>query len=141
MEIDVESSSAALSNFWFSLRRAFERAGNLFEETPTGLINHLPTQLLHHNFQNVQMYKTPVVFPAGTEAGKAWLDDHIYAFHTIRPFLQRYGCLPQDYETLCQQAIQDMQQPGFESRTVFYTICATNTSQTRVGPAQRETPS
>jgi len=141
VEINVESSSTALSKFWASMRRAFQRAGNLFDETPTGLIDHLPALLLSHDFQNIQMRKTPVVFSAGTENGKAFFDDHIYAFHTIRPFLQRYGCLPQDYEMLCQQALQDMQQPDFVARMVYYTIWATNPSQTKVGPVQREMPS
>lgn len=140
VEINVESPSTALSNFWTSMQRAFERSGHLFEETPTGLIDHLPKLLLRHNFQNIQLRKTPVMFHAGTENSKAFLDDHLHAFHTIRPFLQRYGCLPQDYDALCQQAIQDMQQPDFVAKMVYYTFCATNPAQTRVGPVQRDMP-
>jgi ubiquinone/menaquinone biosynthesis C-methylase UbiE len=140
-EVSVESTSTALSNFWISLRRALQRSGHLFEETPTGLVDHLPTLLLRHDFQNIQLHKTPAEYHAGTEAGKALLEDHIHAFRTMPPFLRRYGCLPQDYDALCQQAIQDMQQPGFVARMVYYTFWATNPTQRRVGPVAREMPS
>jgi ubiquinone/menaquinone biosynthesis C-methylase UbiE len=140
-EINLESSSTALSNFEALLRRGFQRAGYFFEETPTGLIDHLSELLLRHDFQNIQLHKTPVEFRAGTEAGKALLADQIHAFQTIRPFLQRYGCLPQDYNALCQQAHQDMQQPDFVARTAYHTFYATNPALRRVEPVQREMPS
>jgi SAM-dependent methyltransferase len=139
--MDIESSSSALSTFYSLIRRGFERAGYLFSEEPTGLVAHLPGLLLRYDFQNVQSYKIPVVFRAGTDAYKSMVEDNEHAFHTIRPFLQRYGCLPQDYDALCQQAIQDMQQPDFVMRTTYYTFCATNPSRTQVGPVQRESPS
>jgi ubiquinone/menaquinone biosynthesis C-methylase UbiE len=139
-ELNLESSSTALSNFYVWFRRAFERAGHLFNEEPTGLIDHLPGLLLRYDFSNVQLYKTPVVFRAGTEAGKATFDDCLHLFHTSRPFLHRYGCLPQDYEALCQQAIHDIQQPDFVVTNTCHTICAINPTQRRVGPAMREMP-
>jgi SAM-dependent methyltransferase len=139
--LGFESSSTAFSNFYVLLRRAFERAGYLFEETPTGLIDHLPGLLLRYDFQNIQLYKIPVEYHAGTEAGKALLEDHIHSFHTSRPFLRRHGCLPPDFDAICQQAIQDMQQPDFVARTSFYVFCAINSVQRRVGPAMREMPS
>jgi ubiquinone/menaquinone biosynthesis C-methylase UbiE len=140
-DINYDSSSIALSQFWTSLQRAFYHAGYLFEEKPAGLVDHLPGLLLRHDFQNIQLRKFPVEFHAGTEAGKALFDDLTHAFHTSRPFLQRHGCLPQDYDVLYQQAIQDMQQPDFVARTSYYIFCATNPAQTRVGPVQREMPS
>jgi ubiquinone/menaquinone biosynthesis C-methylase UbiE len=139
--IGVESSSTGLSHYWTSLQRALERAGHLFEETPTGLIDHLPLLLLRHGFQNIQMHKAPATCRAETETGKAYFADLGHAFHTMRPFLQRYGCLTEDYDALCQQAIQDMQQPGFTATNTYYTICATNPARTQVGPVHRETPS
>jgi ubiquinone/menaquinone biosynthesis C-methylase UbiE len=140
-EINAESSSTALSNFYVSFRRAFERSGHLFNEEPTGLVDQLPALLLRHDFRNIQLYKTPVVFRAGTEAGKAAFDDTIRLFHTSRPFLQRYGCLPEDYDALCQQATQDMQQPDFVGKGTYYTFCATNPVQAQAGLVQREIPS
>jgi hypothetical protein len=139
-EVNAESSSTALSTFEASFRRGFQRAGYIFEETPPGLVDHLPALLLRHDFQNIQIRKTPVVYQAGTEAGKALFEDLIRVFHTIRPFLQRYGCLPQDYDALCQQATQDMQQSDFAATLVYYTFCATNSSQAREGLLQREMP-
>ena len=125
-EVGAENSSPALSNFYVLIRQVFERASHLFEETPTGLVDHLPALFLRHGFQNVQTYQYPVVFRAGADDGKAFFEDLIHLFHTIRPFLLRYGCLPQDYEALCQQALQDLQQPGFVAKTAFRAICATN---------------
>jgi hypothetical protein len=87
---------------------------------------HAVMRLLRHDFQNIHKYKTPVEFRAGTDAGKALLADQIHAVQTIHPFLQRYGCLPPDYDALCQQATQDMQQPDFVARTAYHTFWATN---------------
>jgi ubiquinone/menaquinone biosynthesis C-methylase UbiE len=140
-EIDNESPGTALSTFYKWLRRAFQRAGYLFEETPTGLIDHLPELLLRHDFQNIQQHKITADFRAGTEAGKASIEDLVHLFHTCRPFLQRYGCLPEDYDTLCQQAMQDMQQPDFVSMSIFHTFWATNPARRHVGPVAREMPS
>lgn len=140
-ELGVESPSPALSTFWASFQRAFCRAGYLFEETPTGLIDRLPVLLLRYDFQQVQSYKTPVAFRAGTEGGKALLADQTHIFHTCRPFLQRYGCLPQDYDALCQQVIQDMQQPDFVAKYAYYTFCAKNPTLAKAGVVQRDTPS
>ena len=140
-EVNAESSSASLSNFYVWFRQAMERAGHLFNEEPTGLIDHLPTLLLRHDFQNIQLHKIPIEFRAGTEAGQAFLEDMIHAFHTCRPFLQRYGCLPPDYDALCQQATQDIQQPDFVARTAYYIFWATNPARRQVGPVQREMPS
>jgi ubiquinone/menaquinone biosynthesis C-methylase UbiE len=140
-ELDDQSPSTALSHFYICLWRAFERAGHLFEATPTGLIDHLPELLLRHDFQNIQSHKTPIEFRTGTEAGKALFEDIIHLFHTTRPFLQRYGCLPPDHDALCQQALQDMQQPDFVARSAFHTFWATNSVQRQVGPVQSEMPS
>jgi ubiquinone/menaquinone biosynthesis C-methylase UbiE len=140
VEINTESPSTALSNVYVWFRRALERAAHFFEETPTGLIDHLPALLLRYDFQNIYQHKTPAIFQAGTEAGKAFLEDHIHLFHTARPFLHRYGCLPSDYEALCQQAVQDMQQPDFTATLIYHTIWAINPTQRRVGPAMREMP-
>jgi ubiquinone/menaquinone biosynthesis C-methylase UbiE len=140
-EINVESPSTALSNFYVLIRRAFEHATYLFEETPTGLIDHLPKLLLRYDFRDIQLNKTPVMCRAGTDTGKALLEDFIHGSHTIRPFLHRHSCLPPDYDALCQQAIQDMQQPDFTATLTYHTIWATNPTARRVGSAMREIPS
>jgi ubiquinone/menaquinone biosynthesis C-methylase UbiE len=139
--LGFESPSAAFSNFYILLRRAFERSGHLFNEEPTGLIDQLPTLLQRYDFQNTQSHKIPFEYRSGTEAGKALLEDHIHGFHTCHPFLYRYGCLPADYDALCQQAVQDMQQPDFVASTTFHIFWATNPTQRRVGPVAREMPS
>ena len=139
--MDIESSSTALSTFYSLFRRGFERSGYLFSEEPTGLVAHLPGLLLRYDFHNVQSYKIPAVFHAGTETYNAMFENHKHLFHTSRPFLQRYGCLPQDYDALCQQAMQDMLQPDFVMKATYYAFCAINPSQTQVGLVQREMPS
>jgi ubiquinone/menaquinone biosynthesis C-methylase UbiE len=141
VEINIESTSTALSTFWAAMRCALTRSGHLFEETPTGLVDHLPTLLQRHEFHNIQSYITPVEHRALTAAGQALLEDHIHGFRSLPPFLSRYGCLPPDYDVLCQQVIQDMQQAGFVARTIYHTFCATNPIQRQVGSVAREMPS
>jgi hypothetical protein len=58
------------------------------------------------------------------------MEDIILSFHTIRPYLNRYGCVPKNYDEICQQAAKDMRQPGFIATNALYTIWAVNPRET-----------
>ena len=50
-----------------------------------------------------------------TAEGEAYYKDEAYAFRTIRPFLQKWGCISEDYDALYQQALDEMQQSTFRA--------------------------
>jgi ubiquinone/menaquinone biosynthesis C-methylase UbiE len=139
-EADVKSASAAFSSYYVLARRAFFRSGHLFKEEPLGLIDDLPSLLIRHGFQNVQSREALVEYRTGTETGDAFMENYKLAFHTFRPFLYRYGCMPDDYDAICLQALEDMQQVGFVATLGLYTLWAINPAQTKAGLIQREEP-
>jgi ubiquinone/menaquinone biosynthesis C-methylase UbiE len=139
-EVDSKSSSAAFSRFHALALRAFFRSGHLFKEEPTGLIDYLPSLLIRHGFQNVQSKEAHIEYRTGTETGDAFIENYKLVFRTIRPFLYRYGCVPDDYDAICQQALEDMWQLGFVATLGVHTLWATNPAQTEVGLVQRDEP-
>jgi len=139
-EMDIKSSSTALSSFHVLMRRAFFRSGHLFKEEPAGLINQLPSLLIRHGLQNIQSRDALTEYRMGTETGDAFIENYRLAFQTLRPFFYRYGCLPDDYDAICKQALEDMQQPDFVATAALYTLWATNPARTKVGLVQRDEP-
>jgi ubiquinone/menaquinone biosynthesis C-methylase UbiE len=100
---------------------ALYRAGNFFnpEGTFTGPLTHIMTQ---QGFQNIQNKASLVEFTAGTIAGQNFLQDTIYAFQNFRPFIHKHGCASDDYDALCQQAMDEMQRPDFRASWNMVTV-------------------
>jgi SAM-dependent methyltransferase len=129
-EYPPRSESKALSTFFSWVTQAQFRAGYLFREEPSGLIDELPGLLIRNGFQKIESRKSVIEYRSGTELGNAWRQDMVHLFHTLRPFLRRYGCEPEDYDDICKQAILDMQQPDFSSTHTLVTIWAINPRET-----------
>lgn len=126
--VGYETTSTAFLAFLVELRRAFYRAGHLFEENERGLINKLPDLLIQHGFQKIESRQRVITFKSGTQTGDAFVEDMLHLMNTIRPFLQHWGCLPQNYDEMCQQALREMKQPDFVASTTIYTIWAGHSS-------------
>lgn len=124
------TESKALHSFFELVTCAQFRAGHLFKEEPSGLIDELPDLLIRHGFQKVESRESIIEYRSGTELGDTWIKDVMYMFHVLRPFLHRYGCEPEDCDEICKQAIQDMQQPGFAARYRIVTTWAVNPQST-----------
>jgi ubiquinone/menaquinone biosynthesis C-methylase UbiE len=112
-EVIHTSSSSALTQLFNLLMCAFFRAGHLFEEETTGLSAHLAPLLAGHGGQEVQTKAYALEFRAGTPQGQAYYEDVAHAFHTLRPFLKKWGSLSPDCDALMQQALDDVQQSTF----------------------------
>jgi ubiquinone/menaquinone biosynthesis C-methylase UbiE len=129
-EIGSHSSSEALSQFFELLQRAMYRAGHLFREDYTGLIDELPSLFIRNGFNKLEVRRQEVEYQTGTETGNAWVKDVLFVFRTIRPYLRRYGCEPKNYDELCKQATEDIQQPGFTAKNTLVTMWAINPKET-----------
>jgi ubiquinone/menaquinone biosynthesis C-methylase UbiE len=139
-EAFCKSASVALSRVGALVQLALFRSGHLFKEEPAGLINQLPSLLIRHGFQNIQSRDALIEYRAGTETGDAFFENYRLGFQTIRPFLYRYGCMPDDYDAICKQAVEDMRQPGFVATLALRTLWATNPSRREVGSVYRDEP-
>jgi hypothetical protein len=49
-------------------------------------------------------------------------EDALRAIQTFRPFIQKWGCMSKDYDTICQQALQQIQQPDFHITYKLLTV-------------------
>lgn len=112
-ELINPSNSSALTQLFEMFQLGLFRSGRLFENHPAGLTSHLPELLTRHGIQLVQTKVYALPFRAGTPEGHAYAEDMMHAFRTGRPFMARWGCISDDFDTLYQQALSDMQQPDF----------------------------
>jgi ubiquinone/menaquinone biosynthesis C-methylase UbiE len=101
---------------------SFYRAGHLFENQSTSLISHLPRLFVQHGVSNVQTHSHMLEFHGGTPEGHAYYEDIKHAFHTGKPFMEKRGCAPQNYDAIYQQAVEDMQRPDFHVTWPMLTV-------------------
>jgi ubiquinone/menaquinone biosynthesis C-methylase UbiE len=119
--IHPNNSPAFTRLFKEMLLCALYRSGHLFEEETTGLSAHLARLLKQHGCRQVQTQAFALEFRAGTPQGQAYYEDQVHAFRTLRPFMQKWGCLTDEYDALTQQALVDMQQSTFCATWNFLT--------------------
>ena len=119
----THSSSPALLRLNALLQHTFAHAGYYFEDAPTGVTAHLSRLLKQYGGRHIQVQERSysLLFQAGTPQGQAFIDDLIHAFRVLQPFLAKWGELPSNYDTLYQQALEEMQQPAFSATAELLT--------------------
>jgi hypothetical protein len=95
---------------------AMYQAGHLFEEETTGITAHVARLLKQHGCKQVQTRDYELEFRAGTPGGEAYCAVTPRFFRNLRPFLEKWGHVPEDYESIYQQALIEMQQADFVGR-------------------------
>jgi ubiquinone/menaquinone biosynthesis C-methylase UbiE len=136
----THSSSPALLLLCGLLQRAFFRAGYYFENTPGGIMAHLTRLLKQYGGRHIQVHERPysLLFQAGTPQGQACIEDMVHAFRVLRPFLAKWGALPDDYDTLYQQALAQIQQPAFSATAELLTVWTSQEVASSPHTAHRE---
>lgn len=109
----LQSNSPAHQQFFSMFMCTFFRAGHTFEEGTMGVGTRLVPLLTQPGGGKVQSKDSALEYRAGTPAGQAYYEDVQHAFHTLRPFIQKWGCISQDYDAIYQQALDQMQQSDF----------------------------
>lgn len=107
------SNSPALTRLSELIVQAFSRAGHLFTPTRDGLTSQLAPLLQQHGLQGVQTRVSTLHYQAGTLSWRPFFEDITLVFRNVLPFLQKWTQVPEDYEELYQQMLQEMQQPDF----------------------------
>ena len=108
-----QPNSPMLARWNAMLFRSLYQAGNLFEQEEKGLKEHLAPLLKQYGAQNVQTRRYSMEYQGGSPQGQTFCDDVSHAMKTSKLFLQKWGGIPTDYEAICEQAEQEMQQPDF----------------------------
>ncbi len=112
MVID-NSSSPAMTRLFAIFLDALCQAGHYFTPDKNGALSQLARLLLQHGVQNVQTRAYTLEYRAGTPEGQHFAEDMKRAFRTTLPFMQKWTRVPDDYETIYQQMLSEMQQPDF----------------------------
>ena len=114
-ETGSKNTSQALTQLDDLGTRALYQAGHLFVQEKTGLASHLADLLTKSWCEGVQTKSYPLAFHAGTPEGTNFKEDMDYTIQVTRPFIQKWGGLPDNHEVLYRQALVDMEQPGFSA--------------------------
>jgi len=109
----MESSSPALTGLFEIMLHAFYQAGHLFTPGSKGVTGDLAPLLRQDGLQQVQTRAYAPEYRAGTPEGQKFYEDMKLLFQTLVPFLRKWTRVPDDYETLYQQALSEIQQPDF----------------------------
>lgn len=112
-KIVFESNSPALTRLSEMVLDALYRAGHLFTPDRNGVTSELARLLRQYGLQNVQTRAYELEYRAGTAEGQLFYEDMSRVFRTVVPFLRKWIRVPDDYETIYQQALSEMQQPDF----------------------------
>ena len=117
----LESGSPALNRLNHLLVQAFSRAGHYFTPEGDGVTSQLARLLEQHGMQNVQTRVYTLEQRAGTPEGEHFYEDARLLYRTIIPFLQKWTRVPDDYQAIYQQALDEMHRPDFVGRVGLLT--------------------
>jgi ubiquinone/menaquinone biosynthesis C-methylase UbiE len=112
-EVIHQSTSPASMQFCEMVLCALFRSGHLFAQESTGLTAHLVPLLSQHGCQQVQARAHALQYQAGTPGGQAYTEDGMRVVRTLRPFLQKWGCISKDYDDIRYQVLEEIQRPDF----------------------------
>ena len=112
-EVIHQSTSPASMQFCEMVLCALFRSGHLFAQESTGLTAHLVPLLSQHGCQQVQTRTYALRYQAGTPGGQAYAEDGMRVVRTLRPFLQKWGCISKDYDDIRYQVLEEIQRPDF----------------------------
>jgi len=112
-EVIHQSNSPAAMQFCEMVLCALFRSWHLFAQKSTGLTAHLVPLLGRHGCQQLQTKAHALQYRAGTPEGQAYIEDGMRMFRTLRPFLQKWGCMSKDYDAIRHQAHEEIQRPDF----------------------------
>jgi ubiquinone/menaquinone biosynthesis C-methylase UbiE len=118
----TESSSPALLRLNRVIFQALHQAGHFFTTEMNGVTSELARLLHQQALQNVRTQAHTLEYRAGTAQGQLYYEDVRHASRTLLPFLRKWTRVPEDYETLCQQALSEIQQPDFAATWNLLTV-------------------
>jgi len=124
-----ESSSAALTRLNDLFLRALSQSGHmLVPDDRNGMIKGLAPLCERYGFWNVQTHLHTLEFRVGTAEGQRFIEDEKHLFRTLLPFLHKWSHVPDNYEEIYRQALDEMQHPDFVASWKLLTVWGSNPS-------------
>jgi SAM-dependent methyltransferase len=126
---NIQNSSPALTRLGQMMFRAGYKAGQSTNPEIWGITSILAQLLSESGCQSVQTKAYTLEYPAGTVAAQNFAQDSMYLFQTLRPFLRKWDCAPEDYDAIYEQALIEMQQNNFHATWDFLTAWGTKPNE------------
>jgi SAM-dependent methyltransferase len=132
----MHSNSPAVIRLMALFGEAFFNAGHLFSEVKTedtftegsaGIANDLARLLDQYGVHNIQTRISTGRYLPGTPTGQQYIEDLQLSGKNMLPFVRKWGRLPDDYDTLCQEALDATQRPDFSGSWDMLTAWGTTT--------------
>ena len=112
---DWKTTSPACNRIAQMFFCALYRSGHSLTEEKAGVTYELPRLLSESGCQRVQIKDYTSEWAAGTVGAQNFYQIQLYGFQTGKPFMQKWGCASEDYDTLYEQAMIELQQPDFRA--------------------------
>jgi ubiquinone/menaquinone biosynthesis C-methylase UbiE len=112
-DVIPDSTSPALTRVGELGVAAFYQSGHLFTAEKGGVRKELASLLSRHSIEQVQTRAYALEYRAGTEQWQDLFDDMKHGMRTGLPFLRKWTQVPDNYEEIYQQALNEMQQADF----------------------------
>lgn len=132
----MRSSSPAVIRLMALFGEAFFNAGHLFSEVKTedtvtegsaGIANDLARLLDQYGVHDIQTRISTGHYVPGTPTGQQYIEDLQLSGKNMLPFVRKWGNLPDDYDALCQEAVEATQRPDFSGSWDMLTAWGTTT--------------
>jgi SAM-dependent methyltransferase len=128
-ESDVgRSNKPALDTLYDLLQHAMDRSGHLFFSERDGVTPALEPTMHQAGILNLQTRVHPLEYRGGTREGQLCAEDMKHLFRTAAPFLRKWIKVPDNYDSLYLQMLQEVQQPDFVATARLLTCWGTNPS-------------
>ena len=89
------------------------------------MTKELPRLFERLSFQDVQTHLSTLEYRGGTEQSRNLYEDTRHLFRIILPFLQKWTRMPEQYEALYQQMLDEMQRPDVTATWCLLTVWET----------------
>jgi ubiquinone/menaquinone biosynthesis C-methylase UbiE len=126
----TQSTSSAQTRLGQMVLCALYRSGHSLTAESPGVTHELPRLLSESGCQQVRSKHYVMELVAGTVGAQNFYHDMMYAYQTGKPFLQKMGCVSEDYDALYEQALIEMQQPDFRVTWPLLTVWGTKPADT-----------
>ena len=127
-DICVESNSPALVQLGEIAIKAFHNSGRVFAAESDGLTKELPRLMRQHGLQDVQTRAYALECRADTPLGQLFVEDWKLLFRVLEPFLRKWTLVPDNYNDIYQQMLDEMQRPDFVAVSRLLTVWGVRSS-------------
>lgn len=106
-------SSPANSRLTELSMQALYRSGHYFTPTIDGITGHLVPLLQRNGLREIQTRVSTMNCVMGTPEWQSLFDQGRLGLRTMPAFWRKWTRMPEDYEEMCRQALNEMQRPDF----------------------------